>query len=233
MANEDDLPDPDRRSFLGRGAPDNVGRAVFQSIKRQFTNTLDALDPAGAARQRDTGNTRAAAAARRPRPAVPFVRPPGAVREEDFLAHCTRCGDCAQACPYDCIKEAPPGFREAADTPIIVALQMPCYMCRDTPCISACEPQVLRFEPPLKLATAKIIELACISSAEEPCTVCSDECPIEDVISLVDGRPVIDEDYCTGCGICQYVCPAPHNAIMLRPATDRPAYIPPEHASED
>ena len=29
------------------------------------------------------------------------LRPPGALPEKDFLAACTRCGQCVQACPYD------------------------------------------------------------------------------------------------------------------------------------
>ena len=28
------------------------------------------------------------------------LRPPGALPEKDFLAACTRCGQCVQACPY-------------------------------------------------------------------------------------------------------------------------------------
>jgi ferredoxin len=30
----------------------------------------------------------------------PLLRPPGAIAEPDFLATCTRCGDCAKACPH-------------------------------------------------------------------------------------------------------------------------------------
>ena len=31
------------------------------------------------------------------------LRPPGALPEKDFLAACTRCGQCVQACPYDIV----------------------------------------------------------------------------------------------------------------------------------
>ncbi|MCZ7680343.1 MAG: 4Fe-4S binding protein [Sandaracinaceae bacterium] len=30
-----------------------------------------------------------------------------------------------------------------------------------------------------------------------------------------DGRPRVVEGECTGCGVCQHVCPAPRNAILL------------------
>ncbi len=32
----------------------------------------------------------------------------------------------------------------------------------------------------------------------------------------------VNEETCTGCGVCRYVCPAPENAILLMPAFSRP-----------
>ena len=34
---------------------------------------------------------------------------------------------------------------------------------------------------------------------------------------MVNGRPVINRETCTGCGVCQYVCPAPYNAVLILP----------------
>lgn len=210
-----------RRDFLSKAHVRNLASGYAKQMKQRWQGTYQLLsgdipEPAPVVDQ-------AAIAERlRHKPLVPFVRPPGAVAEADFLAGCTRCGECAAACPYDAIREAPPGFREAAGTPIIIAIQNPCQMCPDTPCIPVCEPGVLRLEPPYHIATAKIRGIACISSVEEPCTVCSEACPIEGVIVLVEGRPQVDVDGCTGCGICQSVCPAPRNAIIIEPRADRP-----------
>ena len=33
-----------------------------------------------------------------------FIRPPGAVSEEEFLSLCTRCHRCAEVCPYGAIR---------------------------------------------------------------------------------------------------------------------------------
>ena len=84
-----------------------------------------------------------------------MLRPPGAVEEEAFLAGCTLCQACIEVCPHDAIRPAPLRFRRAAQTPMIDPIQQPCWMCDDVPCIKACEPQVLRLDVPMKMATAQ------------------------------------------------------------------------------
>jgi ferredoxin-type protein NapG len=41
--------------------------------------------------------------------------------------------------------------------------------------------------------------------------------------TVVNGRPTVVEDVCTGCGVCAHVCPAPQNAVLLLPILGRPA----------
>ena len=71
-----------------------------------------------------------------------------AVPEQQFLDGCTRCNACIEACPHDAIVLAPSRLREAAGTPMIDPHKQPCWMCHDTPCVTACEPRVL---DPLRL----------------------------------------------------------------------------------
>lgn len=49
------------------------------------------------------------------------------------------------------------------------------------------------------------------------CTVCSERCPVPGAIFTGQGMPMVSRDLCTGCGICQQVCPAPENAVLLLP----------------
>lgn len=167
------------------------------------------------------------------RKSFPVLRPPGAVEEEAFLSGCTRCDACLEACPHDSIIHAPPRFRRAAGTPMIDPMRQPCWMCADTPCISACEPGVLRSELPLKMGVARVDTTTCLAHTGSFCTVCSEQCPVEGAIEVVNGRPKIHEDVCTGCGVCQHVCPAPANAILLMPVAERPAAPPADGADAD
>lgn len=152
--------------------------------------------------------------------ALPMHRPPGAIDEASFMSGCTRCGDCIEACPVDAIVLAPARFRQAAGTPMIDPYNSPCVMCEGTPCIAACEPGVLG-SGDLKMAKASILGHACLAYQGSFCTVCSERCPVAGAIEDEGGRPRIVEEVCTGCGVCQYVCPAPSNAVLLMPLMER------------
>lgn len=153
---------------------------------------------------------------------IPVFRPPGAVDELQFLAGCTKCGDCITACPYQAIRKASSRLGQVAGTPIIEPDVQACLMCEDFPCITSCKPGVLTRSVPPVMGTARVTPQLCLAYHHTTCTVCSERCPVENAIHVDDGKPTIDEDICTGCGVCRYVCPAPENAILLMPAFARP-----------
>ena len=151
-------------------------------------------------------------------------RPPGAVAEGQFLAACTRCDACSDACPPKAIRIADNTFGPRREgTPYIDAAIQACVMCEDTPCIQACEPGVLRHELPVRMALVQVHEGGCLAWQGEPCIVCADACPVEGAITHDPGsRPRIDESHCTGCGTCLQVCPVGSDGIHLEPAPTRP-----------
>lgn len=155
------------------------------------------------------------------RATLPVHRPPGAVPEAEFLQRCTRCAKCIEVCPPHAITLAPARFREAAGTPMIDPHAAACIMCADTPCITACEPGVLKKDRPLKMGSAMIRPMDCLAHGGSLCTVCSERCPVPGAIELSQGKPRIVEAACTGCGVCLAVCPAPVNAVMVMPLPDR------------
>ncbi|MCO5167418.1 MAG: 4Fe-4S dicluster domain-containing protein [Planctomycetes bacterium] len=153
--------------------------------------------------------------------ALPVLRPPGAVDEADFLARCTRCDDCAAACPHDAIVKAPARLRQAAGTPVIDPVAAPCRMCPDLPCAAACLTGALRPDGPRVMGRAVIAAHDCLAYQGTGCAVCVEQCPVPGALRLDGGRPVVDAGRCTGCGVCQHVCPSPHNAVLVLPALRR------------
>lgn len=162
---------------------------------------------------------------------IPLFRPPGAVDEASFLKDCTRCNDCIDVCPHDAIVHAPAQFREAAGTPMLAPDHQPCMMCEEMPCIKACEPNVLDSDVQVLMGTAMVTEHLCLAHHGTTCTVCSEQCPVDEAILVSEGKPIVNESQCTGCGVCRYVCPAPENAILLMPAFNRPS--PPEKQTNE
>lgn len=65
--------------------------------------------------------------------------------------------------------------------------------------------------PPLAL----ILDRFCLAYQGSFCSVCSERCPEMGAIVVTQGKPRVNPDLCTGCKICQDVCPAPKNAVFL------------------
>ena len=173
--------------------------------------------------------------------AVPCLRPPGALPEKEFLAACIRCGRCADACPNRCIvafteeSGAPlsmkPG-RGQHGTPVIFPRQQACMLCNGVPgedllCTVACPSGALRpiakdigsIRDSVKMGTAEVDTFLCYSFNGASCGVCVRACPLETVALKAGmwGKPLVDEDACIGCGLCERACVRFPHAIRVRP----------------
>lgn len=170
--------------------------------------------------------TLAADEARRrlPRAAPPFIRPPGAIEENEFLALCTKCGDCVPACPHGTVFLLGEGRGEATQTPALDLLQQACHLCEDFPCIAACEPEALRpvEAEALRFAQIRIDRATCLPYLGPECGVCAAVCPVPGALILEDTRPVINRDVCTGCSVCRQACVVTPSAISVHPLEDAP-----------
>ncbi len=154
---------------------------------------------------------------------APLIRPPGAVNEVSFLLKCTRCDRCAEACPHNAIEQAGAETGSAIGTPVINPKDEPCRMCDDFPCIQACPDEALLPAPSYKIGTARISPVKCFAFIGQVCDYCHDCCPEKDKAILMEkGKPLVIEDKCTGCGICEFYCPAPGKAIRILPKNGRP-----------
>lgn len=151
------------------------------------------------------------------------LRPPGAVDEAEFIEKCIRCRKCEEVCPYDSIKMADLAYGARMGTPIIFPREEPCYLCDDLPCIAVCPTEALapvteRAE--IKMGIAKIDETLCFAYNGILCRACYERCPVYGEAITLDQElyPVVHEDLCVGCGICEKVCPVNPVAITVTSA---------------
>ena len=162
------------------------------------------------------------------------LRPPGAIPGSDFLGACVRCGLCVRDCPYDTLRLAALGDAPATGTPYFVARAVPCEMCEDIPCVAACPTGALNKDldniDDARMGVAVLVgHETCLNYLGLRCDVCYRVCPlIDEAISLERQHnertgaharfiPVVDSDYCTGCGKCEHACVLEDAAIKVLP----------------
>jgi polyferredoxin len=158
-----------------------------------------------------------------------LIRPPGALREKDFLELCQRCGLCMKACPTNVIN---PTIGEAGLagfwTPHLIMIRGYCeYTC--TLCGSVCPTGAIKeitakdkTQRPIRIGSAYVDRGRCLPwSGNGPCIVCQEVCPTspkaiylrKHVIRGPHEAPVevnapyVDLKTCVGCGICETKCP--------------------------
>lgn len=158
------------------------------------------------------------------------IRPPGAVKEADFLAKCIKCGQCVVDCPYDTLMLAAPGDTAPIGTPFFKPRDIPCYMCEDIPCVKACPTGAL--DPTLtnineaRMGLAVIDIENCLSWLGLRCEQCYRVCPLMDKAITIETHPrkvskhamfvpLVHSDACTGCGMCEEACPTDVAAIRI------------------
>ncbi len=154
-----------------------------------------------------------------------YVRPPGALEEEEFIRRCIRCFLCGEACPHRAIRLAGAEDPIAYRTPYIATRYAPCWLCMK--CTQVCPTGALRRIEPAKaeilaktrMGVAKVNEHMCIAYNGQVCGICYWRCPLRDV-AIKRGRhdrPIVQEEKCVGCGVCDHVCIVDPSAIIVVP----------------
>ena len=169
-----------------------------------------------------------------------ILRPPGALKEDDFLATCIKCGMCVEACPYDTLKLAKPGDNKPLGTPYFEPRSIPCYMCTDIPCVPVCPTDALNIKSvqnengkldisKAKMGVAVIDDSSCIAFWGIQCDACYRACPLLGNAITIEYsknertgkhaflKPVVHTDVCTGCGLCEKACVTQKAAIFVLP----------------
>jgi len=159
------------------------------------------------------------------------LRPPGA--SADFTSACIRCGLCVQVCPADALRLTDLDAGLDTGLPYFVPEDAPCTLCEGEPalrCIESCPTTALlpvADTRDVNIGEAHIRRGRCLAYHGEECTACWDACPFPDEAIVFDeqGRPIVNEAACVGCGLCVPACPAEPLAVVVR-AADTPAPVP-------
>jgi len=183
-----------------------------------------------------------------------ILRPPGAIKEDDFLTACIKCGLCAEACqnretnlnketglPKEgTLKMAKGGDHKLIGTPYFIPTEVPCYMCEDIPCVPVCPSGALdqlsvsndKGELDINKASmglAVVHKESCIAYWGIQCDACYRACPLlGEAITIEMQRnertgkhtfmlPIVHDDVCTGCGLCEIACVTEKPAIFVLP----------------
>lgn len=133
----------------------------------------------------------------------PEVQLPWSIPWPDFVADCTRCGDCLTACPEQILVQGDGGF------PTVDFRRGECTFC--TECVSACERPLFRPTTETPWEYMAHIEAGCLAHAQVFCQRCQDSCESRAIrFSPQLGRvptPSVDSELCNGCGACVADCP--------------------------
>lgn len=164
---------------------------------------------------------------RSPETGARLLRPPGVQNEAEFLKRCVRCGECMKVCLksalYPALLQA--GV-EGLYTPVVIPrlgyCEYNCTLCGQV-CPTGAIPELELVEKRRAVMGKAVFDRNhCLPFARKvDCIVCEEHCPVPAkairsrrvAVVSPDGRrvliqePYLVDELCTGCGICEYVCP--------------------------
>jgi ferredoxin-type protein NapG len=93
-------------------------------------------------------------------------------------------------------------------------------LCEDFPCIAACKDGALVMperREDVRMGIAVVNKNTCVSGDIQFCQACVIACPFPDeAIYMKDGKPVVNREKCTGCGICVRACKTVNSACSIK-----------------
>ena len=150
-----------------------------------------------------------------------LLRPPGALPEEEFVSVCSGCGECLKVCPNNALQST---FLEAGLAGLYTPRLVPrigyceefCNFCGRVCPTEAIRHLTIEEKRLLQMGVAHINKTRCIAwDTDKICLVCNEQCSYHAIIGDDKKRPVVKEEKCTGCGICENKCPVDGEAAII------------------
>ncbi len=140
------------------------------------------------------------------------LKPFGSQSIKNFGTRCTACQLCVSQCPEKVLR--PSSKLESLMQPELNYTdgycRMACTRCSEVCPAGAIQPISKEEKTAISIGCAVVLKDNCIG-----CGTCARHCPSA-AISMVDGKPAVNEARCLGCGACEYYCPArPMTAIYV------------------
>jgi ferredoxin-type protein NapF len=142
-----------------------------------------------------------------------LIRPPGALPEKKFVSTCTGCGECLKVCPNNALQST---FLEAGLAGLYTPRLVPrigyceefCNFCGRVCPTEAIRHLSIEEKRLVQMGVAHIDKTRCLAyDQDKVCLVCNEQCSYHAVVGDEKKRPIVKEEKCTGCGICENKCP--------------------------
>ncbi len=155
-----------------------------------------------------------------------YPTPPGSGNVEHFYNNCTACHLCVSACPTHVLQ---PSFLEHGFFNIMQPFldnsaaycTFECVRCTEVCPTGALLPLSIEKKTKIQIGKTIFVKENCVVETEgTECGACSEHCPTKAVIMIPYKNklkiPDLRNEYCVGCGACEYACPTiPYKAIYV------------------
>lgn len=157
---------------------------------------------------------------------TPIV-PAGAVGLRNMATHCTGCQLCVSVCPNHVLRpsRAIKTFMQPESSYERGYCRSECTKCSEVCPAGAIRPIDTVEKSSIQVGHAVWIKENCIPlTVGDSCNSCEQHCPAQAITMVLSDAsnpdspkiPVVNEERCTGCGACEYLCPArPFSAIYV------------------